>query len=472
MELMLIVGGVIFFGIIVFLLIEHPYIIATFVLFSYLYQFNIETSLPLDFRGILLILLFARLVVFDRENIGLIMEHLFPEKFFYLITAFLFLSLFVALFYSLKPIPQIRSFVLLSIGTILGFIVTANNKGKNVFIYSIIISGLISAIDVFYSFLYSNMSSSLNMVRVIDVLVFKNKIYYNQASLGMMCAMGFIYAYLFYIRKEFNRIISLLLMFILGMGVLLSTSRSTILSIIIVFIIVAVLQREITFNFKTIINVFLVCFVFFVSFYFFYNTILKSSDIEKSTLDQVYWRLYGEPLKLFGENVKEFDEYSGKEKEGTMTWRYFRSLDDLNRYSNLSIDKKMFGIGIGGYEKTNFAHDYMGSVLNAHNGYVLLLVERGLLGLFLFLIFSIGLSIKGMKYTKRYYIHTPLVYLFIMLMIFAIGQNSELTGVPAFLMLGGIIGNITNFEEIEEESDLPDELPSKNKVLQESFTNL
>ena len=65
------IGGIFLVGIILFLLIEYPYIIATLVFFLYIYQFNIETNLPLDFRGILMILLFVRLVIFDRKNIDL-----------------------------------------------------------------------------------------------------------------------------------------------------------------------------------------------------------------------------------------------------------------------------------------------------------------------------------------------------------------------------------------------------------------
>ena len=280
--------------------------------------------------------------------------------------------------------------------------------------------------------------------------------------------MGFIYIYLFYIRKEFNKLSSWLLMFILGMGVLVSTSRSTIISIVIVFIIIMITQKEITFNIRTVFNFFLVGMVFFISFYFFYNIILKSSGIEKSTMDQIYWRLYEEPLKIFGSDVNVYNDDSGKEKEGTMTWRYLRSMSDLQRYSTLRTDQKIFGIGIGGYERTNFAHD-VDYALNAHNGYVLLLIERGFLGLVLFLTFSIGLSIKAMIYTRRYYIHTPIVYLFILLLIYGIGQNGELTDIPAFLMLGGMIGNLAYNEEQENNNEISDNLSYDEKVLKKSF---
>ena len=40
-----------------------------------------------------------------------------------------------------------------------------------------------------------------------------------------------------------------------------------------------------------------------------------------------------------------------------MTWRYYRSLQDLQKFSNLRTDKKIFGIGIDEYKKANFAGD-------------------------------------------------------------------------------------------------------------------
>ena len=468
MEMLSIIGGIFIFGVMIFVLIEYPYIIATFILFSYIYNFNIETSLPLDLRGIILILLFSRLIIFDRENIGLIVNNLFTEKYFHLITIFLLLSLFVALFYSLKFMPQIRSFILLSISIFLGFIVTANEKGKNVFFYAVIIAGLISAIDIFYTFLFTNLSSSLNITRVIDkYILFKESKFLNQADFGIRCAMGFIYIFLFYVRKEINKLLSLILMFMLGMGILISTSRSTIISIFIIFILATIIQKEINFSVKTILNIFFIGIIFFVSFYFFYNTILKSSHLEKSTMDQIYWRLYEEPLKIFGADVNVYNDYNNEEKEGTMTWRYLRSMNDLQRFSKQSTDKKIFGIGIGGYERTNFAHD-PDYALNAHNGYVLLLIERGILGLVLFLIFSIGLCIKAIKYTRRYYTYTPIVYLFILLLIYGIGQNGELTDIPAFLMLGGMIGNLINYKEVGEDFKVSYNQISSKKVVGES----
>ena len=472
MELMLIFCGVIFVGIIIFLLIERPYLLVALEIFLYLYDFNLETSLPLDPRGIMLILLFLRLVVFDRENIDLIVKYLFAERFFYFINIFFFLGLFVALFYSLKTIPQIRSFILLYIATLLGFIVTANEKGKHVFIYAIMLSASISALDIFYSFLFTNMTSSMNMTNIMDLLFFNRVSYFNPAAVGLMCAMGFIYSYLLYIRKELNKILSLSLIFVFGMAVLLSTSRSTLISIIIIFILLCILQREFTISIKAIFNTLIIGFVFFASFYLFYNTILKSDNLHKSTLDEIYWRLYIEPMNIFGgEDVKVYSKWTGEAKEGTMTWRYFRSLQDLQRYSGLPLDQKVFGLGVGGYERTNFARDYTGAILGAHNGYVLLLVERGLLGLIFFIIFSVGLSIKGLRYSKKYYISTPIAYLFFMLMIYAIGQNGELTGVPAFFMIGGIIGNLNNYSEYEEEETEISELKIVQKnLIHEKYT--
>ena len=455
------------FGILIvsFLLIEYPYILASLVIFLYLYNLNIDTHLPLDFRGLLMILLFARLLILDRTNLDFALKYLFKEKYFHLIIIFLITSLFVTLFYHVDVISEIKSFVLLSVSLILGFIVTVNQKGSKVFIYSILAAAIFSTIDILYSF---GWMGSIHITRLIDYFFTKVPQSINFNYPGLLCGLGFIYSYLFYIRKEFNKIISLSLMILLSMGIVLSTSRSTLLSTIVLIVLIAILQKEIQLNPKVIINFMLLGFVFLLSFYFLYNILLKNNNNEESLVKQVYWRLYEEPAQIFGADENRYDKLSGKEIEGTMTWRYLRSAQDLKKFSTLNLDKQIFGIGVDEYTKTRFGGDIFG----AHNGYVLVLVERGICGLILLIVFSIGITIKSLKYTKRYYIKTPIAYLFVMLLIYTVGQNAELTEPLGFLLLGGMIGNLSNYEEYEEENKEIENLKELNKSISSSYSRL
>ena len=170
MGLMVILLIVFFAGVTIFILIEKPFIIAALVIFLYLYNLNIPTPLPLDFRGILLIMLFARIFIFDKENLHLVLKYLLTEKYSQFVIVFLLLSLFVTLFYPVKLLPQIRSFILSIISVILGFISTSNKKGEKVFVYSIIIAAIISTADIIYSFAWMG---SIHVTRLVDYFIFE-----------------------------------------------------------------------------------------------------------------------------------------------------------------------------------------------------------------------------------------------------------------------------------------------------------
>ena len=69
MILILILAGILIFSVFIFLLIEHPFYLFPF--FVFLQAYNIELGLPgpLDVSGLLAILLFIRLILFDKKNL-------------------------------------------------------------------------------------------------------------------------------------------------------------------------------------------------------------------------------------------------------------------------------------------------------------------------------------------------------------------------------------------------------------------
>ena len=98
---------------------------------------------------------------------------------------------------------------------------------------------------------------------------------------------------------------------------------------------------------------------------------------------------------------------------------------------------------MGSYTIKNFGEDYYRLVpLNAHNGYLLILIERGIIGLLIYLFVFVYLSIKSFKLLRQGLINTPIVYVFLTLAFFAIGNNGQLTDQVAFLFLGGMFANI------------------------------
>ncbi len=171
-----------------------------------------------------------------------------------------------------------------------------------------------------------------------------------------------------------------------------------------------------------------------------YNIIL--SDVKRPVLiDNIYWRLYQEPLTLLGISTGNGHVYTVDVKYGTMSQRYEKSSEDINNFLKSSFVDQTFGLGEDGYIFTKFSSDNWG---NAHNGYVLLLIERGIIGSVLFLISLFMIIIKSLKISKQTTASIPIVYLLLFLAVFTVSHNGEITSNLAFLIFGGLIGNNQN----------------------------
>ena len=322
---------------------------------------------------------------------------------------------------------------------ILGFIIIINGHGRKVFLLGILAASILTAIDLIWSTIKF---SSLNIQSLVKFYLLHDHEGNNHNPLAMVCALGLIMIYYAFIKKQVSILISGSIILLLSLGIMLSTSRSTILAIILVLIILFLVQKEIQFNIKKIMTMVIGFTTFFISFYFLYHALISSGDFKSSFIDQAYYRLYEEPISLLGGNEKKVFNERGNEKKSNTEWRYNRSMKDLAKYSRLNLKTQLFGLGTGGYINENFGDDFFADQqFDAHNGYVLILVERGLIGLLIFIFIMVVLSYKSFKQLRYGLIDTPIVYPFLIIAIYAIGQNAELTAQLAFLFLGAMIGN-------------------------------
>jgi hypothetical protein len=160
--------------------------------------------------------------------------------------------------------------------------------------------------------------------------------------------------------------------------------------------------------------------------------------------------LYEEPLHILsGGGTEKFDELSGNRMITSFAFRMEKVTHDVNLFFSKNLSTQIFGYGKGGYKyiAQRIYQDYGDSrFLSPHNGYVLILVEHGVIGLLIFLVFSFGLIIKSYKNNKYKQFEFPVFYIFIMIMIYVIGQNGELTSSLAFLLIGGMIANVSRLD--------------------------
>ena len=454
-----------------FFAIERPYAVAAFLVFCFVYRFNVNLPGPLDARGLLTLFLLARLFLFDKHNYLLVRKYLFRDFNFVLLVIFILISFYTTYSYYGELKAQVQLVFLLVVSIILGFVIIINGQGQKVFLKAIVFSGILSTVDLLWSTIKFG---TLNIRSLLKTLVLHEHLNeynaYNHGSVALICCFALVMVYISHIKKQIPLIISAPLILFLSLGVIMSTSRSVILAMIFVFIIIFIVQKEIQLNLKKVMKMIFSFGLFFISFYFIYNALLSSGDFKSSFLDETYYRLYQEPMSIFGGNEKKVFDENGKAIEGNSEWRYDRSMKALVKYSGLNLKTELFGLGIGGYENNNFGEDYNRSyTLNAHNGYILILIERGIIGLILYVFIFLFLCFKSFKILRQGVIDTPIVYVFLTLAFYAIGNNGELTDQLAFLFLGAMFANIkeglvSNYG-IEENQNLPSNSQMDNHLV-------
>lgn len=124
MEIIVIIAGIVFFGIAAFILFERPYYISAILIFMVAYGFNLKIPGPLDARGLVIVILFLRLILFDKENMHLIKKVLFSDKYFYMVAIFIVIDVIVTYLNSNAGLKDpVKSLFLNLVSLILGFII-------------------------------------------------------------------------------------------------------------------------------------------------------------------------------------------------------------------------------------------------------------------------------------------------------------------------------------------------------------
>lgn len=436
MELILLLFAVLIFLLGSFLVIEYPYHLVFILIFLSFYSLNIELPGPLDLRGIITLVLLGRLIFFDKENLQKIFQDLLRDRNIFLIILFLLLS-FTVTYFQQPGLGSLLKSTMLSITSLtLGFVIIQNPTGRSSFLYGIILTGLISTFDLAYS---SFVLGKLEVTSLIKSFLMSGYVSTNHNEPGLYAGLALIVAFFLHNRYQEKKKLFVTIIGILTVGVLLSTSRSSALGLIVVFLIMAFV-KEYTINFQKIVLI-VISVIFTITIFFFSYSFVSKAENNNSMVDKLYYRLFEEPLSMFGYNkTKKYGKYSGDEVGGSIQFRLNKLKQDTDKYTDSDLSKQLFGFGIKGYE--DFRANRFGNTgylrnFNAHNGYLLILIERGLVGLILFIVLLISLSFKSLKYNN---IMVPSVYLIIVIATFAIGQNNELTSPLIFLIFGTVIG--------------------------------
>jgi len=304
------------------------------------------------------------------------------------------------------------------------------------------------------------LEKGLNVVRLVDAILGRHMRSMNHNFPGMLSTMGIFFVFLMYARKEASRILLLFIGLFLFAGLILSTSRSGLFALIVIIILMNFMEEDLQRNLKRMVMLVVGLVILLVVFFFTYNAFLKTQG-KPQFVDEIYYRLIGEPLQIVGLGNSNFDIYSGKKIQGSMTFRAAKWHEDFNKFKDFSLSIQMFGVGPHKYltiaRKEYRNEGNLRRQLEAHNGYLIILVERGILGLILYLLIIVTMSISAFKIIQLYQLKVPVIYLYLFIVFYSFAQNSELVGVYSYLLMGGILGNIYSAKSddnfVDEEID-------------------
>ncbi len=438
-----------------FFLAEYPYHLVGFFIFIINYDYNYELPGPLDLRGFLTLAFFLRIIVFDKENLNLILNLLITNRLFLLILFFGIYFAIVTYINTNSYLAPIRMFIFEEVGLLLGFITVYKGYAKKAFFSGIIFAGIFSTADLIYSYTIS--SGTFFNRRILDVLSKSDfDAFLNHNVFGMLIGIAIVTTFMVAIIKQINKILSFLLFAIFGIGILISTSRGTLLAVFVSFFVGLIVLPKHLIDFKKIIIVGLKSLLFFSLIIGGYLIFIKSINMDSKFADEIYYRLIEEPQSIFEGKSKEFTS-SGSIKVGTIEWRMNQASRDLGVFFNQPLSTQLLGYGEAGYTKIGQKEWTNKGLLQqyaSHNGFVLIIIERGLLGLFIFIVVFIYLLFVSIKSFRKDTSVFPFFIIIVFYLVFSYGAQAQLLGRFAYILFGAIIAQAELFENTEHEESL------------------
>ena len=434
MGIILILGGIIYMG----ALYYKPEWIAILLFSITIAGVNIDVAGSLNLRALVTISLFLRILI--DKSILQVLARFISYNSGILIASFMGFILLVSAFQDLYNMDLLKLISLTSIVAFCAYYFYVNDNSDRLLRISLLISGIVCFIDLAYTYIFVG---TMPVNRVYEVFAFGQGAVNssgeeilgssNHNFFGQICGMTLIYFVCDYINDKKPSLLKLVLLPLMFLGVLMSTSRSALAGSIMVIILIGLNSmnfREKKRNLSKIIgfsigSIFIGLFAFTIFGQFL--------NLEGRFVEEIIYRLVDEPMAMIQKalglnyNIQNLD--SGD-------WRVKASANAFESFLNLPFIEQFFGIGYGGFIARN-----LGQGLNAHNGVLLILIELGILGFILYLLIVLGLIWKSFRIGNI----SPVLMVLIFVVIYAIGQNYELTQATTFLFVFTLLGEIQSY---------------------------
>ncbi|MFN4313789.1 MAG: O-antigen ligase family protein [Chitinophagaceae bacterium] len=418
--------GAIIYG---YLLVMKPHVVAILFFTITIADVNFEMGgLPLNIRAIIGLTLFARTIVSGKNEGD---PGFFMNAKTWLIMVFTLYGITITAFNDLLNADVIKTAALTLISMYCGWYYFFQKGNMSYLRTALIIAGFICFFDLVFTYGYYG---QFPVQRIYQFLLkvpipvdekgeFVEVINHN--FYGLICGMGFVYLLNEFINKESPNKSVLLILPVMFLGVLMSTSRSTLLGLIIVSVVLITRElrhRERAKKAYTLIGM-AVGIVFICLFAF--TTLQSYLNVDSEFMERIMFRLVDEPMAVLNKHMGM--NYNVQSLEA-MDWREEASKDAFNAWLNLPFGEQIFGIGYWGFVVRDLGH----SNLPPHNGILFLLFDSGMIGLAMYFFLILTIIRRSLIINT---VIPPLVTTLLFVIFYCLGQNGELTSSITFLFV-------------------------------------
>jgi hypothetical protein len=420
----------------IYFILKYPEVVAVVFLTLTLADVNFKLGgIPLNARALIGIPMLARTMIDTnlRNAPPFIRSHAVN------IPLFTIYTLLITELYGLMTFEFVKSCALTFICVYVGYYYFFKTNSPKYYRLSLILASLICFSDLVYTYVFVG---SFPVQRVYQRLLGVPLVYdeygdvlepVNWGFYGAICGMSFLFVLNDNISNRSKSQLSLFLLPIMFLGILMSTSRSSLLGISGASMFLIVREMRGGENAKKALKLVFLGFGMILLGLFAFTFIGNFVELDVEFLERISSRLIDEPIAVINKQLGY--SYNAQELDA-LDWRGEASSDGFNAFLNLEFVEQLFGIGFWGYATRDLGH----TQLPPHNGPLMILVEYGIFGLcfwgFIF-VRAVRESLKLRKSTSS--LMAVLVFYF----LYCIGQNEELTHGIFLLSLSTLIAENT-----------------------------
>lgn len=397
-------------------------------------------GVPLNFRAFLSLVLFCKIIIDSKSVAGPSFMSTAYSKY---ILIYLLYVLAITYFNDLGSVALVKEYLLAFLYAYLGYYYYMKGGSYKIFKLSLIFAGLTCVGDLAWTYMQGG---GLWIQRIYFSFTPAFEIF-NHNFFGYICGIAFVFLLSDYLTENGNTKWNLICMPVMFLGVLLSTSRSSLLMLIIISIVLitkGILSGKHGKKAYKLVAVTISCLILSL---FLFQILSSVFHIQSEFVEQITSRLIDEPVAIFN----RFMGYDFKaESLDSMDWRAEATEIAYKAFTELlTASEQIFGIGNDGFMERHYG--YMG-IYAAHNGILLMLIEFGVVGFLLYYFMLGSLIVK----TVRLNYLSPFVICIVFIFLYMISHNREMTSHFVFLITGTLAGEtayITYGVKQEEEED-------------------